>query len=110
MQSGCLHNCLRQNSLVLINSFLTQQADVLVNTTSGEMDLSRGNVSQALLLSAGPALQQECDAQVVQTDGTRNSVAEGNFIETGPANLKCKKVYHCHCKAYAQTSADQVGI
>ena len=83
---------------------------MLVNTTAGEMDLARGNVSQALLLSAGPALQQECDAQVVQADGTRNSVAAGDFIETGPANLKCKKVYHCHCKAYNQTSADQVGI
>ena len=106
-------NTVELNEMLLnlfVNSSLTQQADVLVNTAAGDMVLARGNVSQALLLSGGPALQQECDAQVLQADGTRNSVAAGNFIETGPANLKCKKVYHCHCKDYAQTSAYQVGI
>ena len=83
---------------------------MIVNTTSNEMVLSNGSVSQALSLSAGPALQQECDDQVVQADGTRQQVAEGDFIETGPAKLKCQKVYHSYCKRYDKNKSEQVCI
>ncbi len=81
-----------------------------MNTTAGEMDLTRGNVSKALLLAAGPGLQQMCDAQVTQSDGSRRDVVAGDFIETGPGNLKCKKVYHSHCPGFKDTGSAQVNL
>ena len=71
------------------------------------MDLSRGNVSNALLKAGGPSLQQECDAQLTQ-GGTRQTVPEGDFIETGPGNLQCKKIYHSHCPSYKQQNSVKV--
>lgn len=72
------------------------------------MDLSKGNVSKALLTAAGLKLQQEADSQVTQSDGTRRSVVAGDFIETGPGNLQCKKVYHSHCPGFNATDSTKV--
>ncbi|XP_072026036.1 protein mono-ADP-ribosyltransferase PARP14-like [Amphiura filiformis] len=89
-------------------SLATEKADVIVNTTAGEMDLTRGNVSKALLAAAGSNLQQLCDAQVLQSDGSRRDVVAGDFIETGPANLQCQKVYHSHCPSFKEKDASKI--
>ena len=81
-----------------------------MNTTAAEMDLSRGNVSKALLSAAGSKLQQEADLQVIQTDGARREVGAEDFIVTGPGNLKCKKVYHLNCPGFKNTDAKKVWL
>ncbi|XP_072025000.1 protein mono-ADP-ribosyltransferase PARP14-like [Amphiura filiformis] len=86
----------------------SEKADVIVNTAAADMVLSRGNVSIALLQAAGANLQTECDAQVTQADGTRKDVAPGAFIETGPGNLACKKVFHINCPRYGQKDSLQI--
>ena len=81
---------------------------MIVNTAVGDMVLTRGNVAKALLQAGGSGLQTECDQQVIQPDGSRQEVAAGDFIETGPANLSCKKVFHLHCPGYNQKDSVKV--
>ncbi|XP_033104491.1 protein mono-ADP-ribosyltransferase PARP14-like isoform X2 [Anneissia japonica] len=73
------------------------KADVIVNTTSRDLNLDSGNVSKALLKAAGSQLQQECDAFKAASGGT---IPLEGFVETGPAALKCKKVFHTSSNQY----------
>ena len=82
---------------------------MIVNTAASDMVLSRGNVSKALLQAAGVSIQTECDVQVTQADGTRKEVISGTFIETGPGNLACTKLFHLTCPGYGQTDSVKVG-
>ena len=70
------------------------QADVLVNTTGKELNLSHGNVSKSLLMAAGSSLQSEVDS---------NKPANfdyGQVVVTGGHRLKCKSVYHGSCRQW----------
>ncbi|XP_072026437.1 protein mono-ADP-ribosyltransferase PARP14-like [Amphiura filiformis] len=75
-----------------------ENVNIIVNTTGSSMNLNSGGVSNAIATAAGPGLQQNC-TQVLQQMGTRN-VAAGDFIETGPANLRCQNVFHSVCESY----------
>ncbi|XP_071948866.1 protein mono-ADP-ribosyltransferase PARP14-like [Antedon mediterranea] len=72
------------------------KVDVIVNTTSGNFNLNCGNVSKALLKAAGAQLQQECST----ARAAKQNMLTKEFIETGPASLKCKKVFHTSSQAY----------
>ncbi|XP_038071238.1 protein mono-ADP-ribosyltransferase PARP14-like [Patiria miniata] len=81
----------------------TAQVDVIVNTAGTDMNLSEGAVSKALLRAAGKALQLECST----VTSTRGKIPAGEFIQTGPAALTCKKIYHCVCEKYSPATAEK---
>lgn len=64
------------------------QADVLVNTTGPDLNLSIGKVSAALLNSVGRKLQQECRTRY--PDG----ITADKIAITSGFNLLCKKLFH----------------
>ncbi|MCJ8742185.1 hypothetical protein PDJAM_G00079280 [Pangasius djambal] len=70
------------------------RSDVIVNTISEDMDLSKGAVSKALLHAAGPQLQAE--ASSLNTFGT-SSLNYGDIVDTNGYNLNCKRVFHTVC-------------
>ncbi|XP_060945027.1 uncharacterized protein LOC133022028 [Limanda limanda] len=87
-------NCLGQVTTIEgLNITLTQgniedaTTEVIVNTTSEDLELKKGAVSNAILLAAGPKLQQLINAQEA-----RGSF--GEVIVTDGCRLKSKKVYH----------------
>lgn len=61
--------------------------EVIVNTASSDLSLSKGAVSNAILLAAGPILQQLVKAN-------NQSANVGEIIVTAGGNLKCKQVFH----------------
>ncbi|KAM7407780.1 hypothetical protein PAMA_003508 [Pampus argenteus] len=64
-----------------------QQTDVIVNTVSANRILTAGQISTALLMKAGPGMQNE----IYQAPMT------GSIIITQPHSLQCKEVYHTFC-------------
>ncbi|XP_038071270.1 protein mono-ADP-ribosyltransferase PARP14-like isoform X2 [Patiria miniata] len=78
-------------------SITSEMVDVLVNTAGSDMQLGNGAVSKAILQAAGQALQLECST----VTSARGKIPAGEFIQTGPAALTCKKVYHCVCESYS---------
>ena len=68
-----------------IDSILIQ-VDVIVNSTNGNVDLNANSCGRALLKVAGKKLMKECKKI--------GSLQAGNMASTGPAKLKCKRVYH----------------
>ncbi|XP_029540687.1 protein mono-ADP-ribosyltransferase PARP9 isoform X1 [Oncorhynchus nerka] len=67
-----------------------QQTDAIVNTISGELNLSSGAISQAICQEAGEGIQKE-----IFRNG--NSKSYGDVIETKGHNLLCTYVYHTIC-------------
>ncbi|XP_043106140.1 protein mono-ADP-ribosyltransferase PARP14 [Puntigrus tetrazona] len=67
-------------------------ADVIVNTVSEDLDLSKGAVSNALLQTAGHQLQSE----ITRAARSKN-VNYGEMIITDGYKLKCQKVFHVVC-------------
>ncbi|XP_053295537.1 poly(ADP-ribose) polymerase family member 14-related sequence 1 [Pleuronectes platessa] len=87
-------NCLGQVTTIEgLNITLTKgnienaTTEVIVNTTSEDLELKKGAVSNAILLAAGPKLQQLINAQ-----DARGSF--GEVIVTDGCRLKTKKVFH----------------
>ena len=76
--------------------------DVIVNSTSSELDLTRGTVSNALLKVGGQQLQDEC--RKMKPKG----ICDGELIETSSGNLQCKSVYHTSLSPFKEASAVQV--
>lgn len=71
------------------------QSDVIVNTISGDLDLSKGAVSRALLNTAGSQLQAEIRSSI-RTHGT-SRLSPGDLVATNGYNLHCQKVFHTVC-------------
>lgn len=70
-----------------------EETDIIVNTTSEEMQLSGSAVSKALLSKAGSILQQTCD-QLIQ-NGLR--LDSGEIVDTKAfGSLECKRIIHAH--------------
>ena len=72
------------------------QADVIVDTVNMILDLRQGPVSAAILAEAGQSLQQECYRSL----SGRNALTHWEYIQTGPGNLRCRKVYHISAANY----------
>ncbi|XP_033116466.1 protein mono-ADP-ribosyltransferase PARP14-like [Anneissia japonica] len=77
--------------------------DVIVNTTTPDLNLNTGGVSSALLKAAGSQLQQEC----YQCKSTRGNIRLTHIVETGPAALNCQKVFHTSSRPYKGPSSMQ---
>lgn len=87
---------------MLIKDFLCccTQVDVIVNSASSDLDLSKNASAKALSDAAGPTLQQECRAI--------GKVNTGDIVITSGGNLKCKHVFHTSCATWNQQSGEQV--
>ncbi|CAH1257858.1 PARP14 [Branchiostoma lanceolatum] len=71
----------------------SQNVDVLVNTTAGNLELNTGAVSKAILQLAGSNLQTLVN-KAKQSAGI-TSLPDGQILVTGSADLPCKQVIHC---------------
>ncbi|XP_048033781.1 protein mono-ADP-ribosyltransferase PARP14-like [Megalobrama amblycephala] len=82
-------------------------ADVIVNTISKNLDLSKGAVSEALLQASGHQLQSE-----ITRNARSNNLNYGEMIITDGYKLKCSKVFHVISPFWngGQNSADRVLI
>ena len=64
------------------------QSDVIVNTTSKDLNLSNGAVSGSILKEAGAQIQTEC------SNNYPSGVNHGDVAVTQGYNLNCKFVCH----------------
>ncbi|XP_047660503.1 protein mono-ADP-ribosyltransferase PARP14 isoform X2 [Tachysurus fulvidraco] len=71
------------------------RSDIIVNTISEDLDLSKGAVSKALLDAAGSQLQSEINSHV-KSFGI-SSLNYGDLVDTKSYNLNCKRVFHTVC-------------
>ena len=76
------------------------QADVYLNTTNKDLNLSNGAVSKALLKEAGERLQLECTQKA--------PIGYGEIAVTGPGNLQCQYVLHTVLPNYDSGAAERV--
>ncbi|KAI5099590.1 poly [ADP-ribose] polymerase 14 isoform X2, partial [Silurus meridionalis] len=84
-------------------------SDVIVNTISEDLDLSKGAVSKALLKAAGPQLQAETRSQNLKALGDSN-LSYGDIVVTNSYNLKCKKVFHTVCPFWNRGGRSEVEV
>ncbi|XP_026075336.1 poly [ADP-ribose] polymerase 14-like isoform X1 [Carassius auratus] len=78
-------------------------ANIIINTISEDLDLSKGAISKALLQTAGYQLQSE-----VNTAARSNNVNYGEMLITDGYGLKCQNVFHVVCPFWRQDSEDKV--
>ncbi|XP_072024928.1 protein mono-ADP-ribosyltransferase PARP14-like [Amphiura filiformis] len=84
-----------------------ERVDVIVNTTNGNINLGGGGgVSAAILSAAGHQLQQECDDELAQQG--LSGLGIGGILQTGPAALGCRAVYHTVCCSYNGAKSESV--
>ena len=76
------------------------QVDVIVNSTSPDLNLDANASAKALSATAGPKLQQECK--------TICKVETGQIVVTGAANLACKYVFHTSCPRWENGADEKV--
>lgn len=76
------------------------QVDVIVNSTSPDLNLDANASAKALSAAAGPKLQQECK--------TIGKVETGQIVITGAANLACKHVFHTSCPRWENGEGEKV--
>nr|KAG5706724.1 hypothetical protein BaRGS_007227 [Batillaria attramentaria] len=79
------------------------QADVLVNTTSTDLDLAKGAVSSSILKAGGSSLQEECQHKYPV------GIKPGEIAHTKGHGLACKEVYHIALEAWS-SGAEKVGV
>lgn len=64
------------------------KVDVIVNSTSGDLDLTQGAASRSLLQRGGQAIQTECKIKY------SNGIKAGEIAVTSAGSLNCKEIYH----------------
>ncbi|XP_073672142.1 protein mono-ADP-ribosyltransferase PARP14-like [Paramisgurnus dabryanus] len=81
------------------------KTDVIVNTISEDLDLSKGAISKAILQAAGHQLQKE-----ITTTVPAGRLNYGKMVITDGFNLKCKRVFHVVCPFWqgGRASEDRV--
>ncbi|TRZ00262.1 hypothetical protein DNTS_003714 [Danionella cerebrum] len=89
-QPKTVHNRLKVD--LKIANIQDADVNVIVNTISEDLDLSRGAVSKALLQAAGPQLQSEIKEAVHS-----KNLNYGEMAITDGYNLKCSRVFHVVC-------------
>ncbi|KAI7793217.1 protein mono-ADP-ribosyltransferase PARP14-like [Triplophysa rosa] len=82
----------RQQIFLSKGNIQDAKADVIVNTISEDLDLSRGAISKALLETAGRLLQAE-----INTTARAKRLKYGEMVITDGYKLNCKKVFHIVC-------------
>lgn len=72
------------------------QVDVIVNTTSPDLDITKGAVCKSILEAAGDNLKTELDKLPVinRNGGKVMRVKYGEIVETTGYRLKCTSIFH----------------
>ena len=78
--------------------------DVIVNRIRGDLNLSSGAASKALLQVAGISLQDECD----QYRREHGELAIGDFTVTSGGDLCCQYVFHVNLPLYVDRNSLKV--
>ncbi|KAK3549858.1 hypothetical protein QTP86_015477 [Hemibagrus guttatus] len=80
------------------------RSDVIVNTISEDLDLSKGVVSKAILNAAGPQLQAEIYSLGI------SRLKYGDIVDTKGYTLKCQMVFHTTCPFWngGNSSEDEI--
>ncbi|XP_026883853.2 protein mono-ADP-ribosyltransferase PARP14-like isoform X1 [Electrophorus electricus] len=97
-RSGLLETqCTPEGIKIILRKGNIQDAlsDVIVNTISEDLDLSKGAVSKALLQAAGKQLQIEAQSHVANSGSS--SLNYGDIVCTDGYNLNCERVFHTVC-------------
>ncbi|XP_053407521.1 protein mono-ADP-ribosyltransferase PARP14-like [Mercenaria mercenaria] len=71
-----------------------ERVDVIVNSTSPDLQLQRGALSNALLKAGGSKIQQECNQKY------QDGIEVGDVAVTTAGKLKCSKIYHITMKHF----------
>ena len=79
-----------------------EQVDVIVNTTSKDLNLNGGGVSSSILRAAGISIQQE--AHQVSPGG----IPRGQLVITSGGNLACAKIYHGSLPNWKGSASEKV--
>lgn len=87
---------------VVKGSISKESVDVIVNSTSTDLDLKKGTASKVLLQEAGDSLQTEC------RQSYPNGINVGDLAITGAGNLPCQLVYHGSLIKWGSNNAAQV--
>ncbi|KAJ8321017.1 hypothetical protein KUTeg_002604 [Tegillarca granosa] len=67
---------------------LSNEVDIIVNSTARNLNLTKGAVSNSVLQTGGPSLQMECSTNYP------NGIQFGEVAVTNGGNLQCSKVLH----------------
>ncbi|XP_022795893.1 poly [ADP-ribose] polymerase 14-like [Stylophora pistillata] len=86
--------------VLVIGDMYCEKVDVIVNSTSSDLNLSANASAMALSAAAGPRLQQECN--------TIGKVDTGEIVVTSGANLACKHVFHTSCAGWENGAGEKV--
>ncbi|KAK0141653.1 Poly [ADP-ribose] polymerase 9 [Merluccius polli] len=81
-----------------------QKTDVIVNSTGGNLRLSNGTVSNAILSLAGEKMQEEMDQKYKK----QPNKPLPPVLETKAYGLGCKQVYHTLCVGKEMANAKQI--
>ncbi len=73
---------------ILVCPYLLCQADIIVNSVGGDLNLSMGAVSSAILKAAGPGIQDE-----VKTNSPIG-LEVGQLVASSGGKMKCKAIIH----------------
>lgn len=66
-----------------------------MNTSSPDLDITRGAVSRSILRVAGDELKEEiAQIPVIKHGSSRVRVEYGDVVETMGHGLKCKRIFH----------------
>jgi len=80
--------------------------DVIVNRIRGDLNLSSGAASKALLQAAGTSLQDEC-SKYRQEHG---ELMIGDFLVTDGGELCCQYVFHVNIPLYSSESRSSLKV
>ncbi|KAI4875642.1 hypothetical protein NFI96_025982, partial [Prochilodus magdalenae] len=100
-------SCLELGNVTLYlrkGSIEQETADVIVNTISNDLDLTKGYVSKAILDKAGNRIQAE-----IKRTGPQPA-PNGHVMETSGGNLNCRAVYHTVVTSSSQTVHKVVSV
>ena len=73
-----------------------------INSTNPDLDLSKGELSQALLKACGKELQKEAKDYA--------PLKAGFIAVTSAKNVNAKSIYHIALPSYSETGAQSVSI
>jgi hypothetical protein len=91
-------SCNNINIEVVKGELVKEQVDVIVNSTSPDLQLQRGLLSKAILKAGGKRIQDECDRNY--PDG----IKVGDVAVTTAGHMQCSNIYHISIKHFDSKS------
>ena len=86
-----------------LSTYYVLQADVYVNSTSDNLTLSNGKVSQSFLRKGGETIQEECKKYV----SSNGKLQVGDVAVTGPGKIPCKFIIHTVGTGYDKSNVSK---